>query len=84
MRYGYYNAGMGSLERKMTVIAIRTAAKDLAGDLGECTDFQIIFCAAAKHRISVSKPTLDELPDEDLQSLYKWMVTEEKGSCYGD
>jgi len=79
--YDGYDPRMGSLERKMTVIAIRAAAEDM---VGECSDFQIIFCAAAVQRISASKPTLDDLSDADLKNLYTWVVTEERGSIYGD
>jgi len=85
MNYGYYNNGsMGSLEKKLIIVAIRAAAKDLAGDLGQCNDFQIIFCASAKKLITSMCATLEDASDEDLRSLYKWMITDEGGSCYVD
>lgn len=77
--YPGFDPCMGSLERKIATIAIRAAAE---GMVGECSDFQILFCAAATHQIKTLKPTLEDLSDEDLKNLYRWIVSEEH-AIYG-
>jgi hypothetical protein len=93
MNYGYYyynnddDSRMGQLEKKLCIVAIRAAAQDLAGDLGQCTDFQIIFCASAVKRLkrlTGAYTSLEDVSDDDLKSLYQWMITEEHRSIYGD
>jgi hypothetical protein len=68
-----------TLERKLRVIAIRQSAED---QVGKCSDYQIIFCAAACGRIRQSKATLEDLSDEDLFDLYEWIVVTERFSTY--
>lgn len=69
----------GSLERKLRVIAIRSSATELVKDLStQVSDYQIMFCAAATGIIRQSKVTLDDLSDEDLNSLYLWLVHQER------
>ena len=80
--YEGYDPRMGSLEKKLCILAIRDAAKDLVG--GECNDFQIIFCASAVNRVTGAYATLEDLSDADLRSLYKWVITEERSPVYGD
>jgi hypothetical protein len=70
-----YGSNTGTLERKLRAIYIRQAAADQVADLvDECNDYQIIFCAAAGGIIQDSKPTIEELSDSDLDSLYHWVM----------
>lgn len=69
----------GTLERKLRVISIRQSAEN---QVGECNDYQIMFCAAATGKIHESKVSLEDLSDEDLSNLYDWVVVSERVSMW--
>ena len=79
-------AGMRSntLERKLRAITIRLEAANQIADLtDQCNDYQIIFCAAAAGIIQDSRPTIEELSDDDLDSLYHWITGSIHFSTWG-
>lgn len=64
------------MERNIRIISLRTNAEDM---VGECSDYQIMFCASAAGKISKMALTLSDLSDVDLDSLYNWMMNESFG-----
>jgi hypothetical protein len=73
---------MQNWERKIRIAEIRTTAKKMVLDLGECNDYRIMFCAAAINRIRKICLTLEELDDHDLLGLYEWVVQESRFDAY--
>ena len=67
------------MTKPFMVISIRSMAENMVGD---CTDYQIIFCAAAVGKIQKLEQTIDELSASDLSSLYQWIVLEERFNFY--
>jgi len=60
----------GISERKLQIILIQNKAKRLVGD---CSDFQIVFCAYQKGVVASLVPHLDYLSDIDLFRLSEWI-----------
>lgn len=63
--------------RSVYITGIRVIAKNIVGD---CSDYQIIFCALKAKVISdrivnsmAGITSIENLDDYDIQSLYDWM-----------
>ncbi len=64
---------MTSLDRSLRTIAIRRAAFTM---VGMCSDYQITVCAVAARIIAMAVFSIDDLSDNDLDSLWLYMDKE--------
>jgi hypothetical protein len=59
------------MTKQLRAAAVRIAAHEI---VGQCSDYEIMFCASAAHVITCMAVSLEDLPEGQLESLATWIM----------